>query len=487
MPGDFSKDNRPRRPGAFFAFDARQTVPPPPGLGGIVAIAFTNDWGPDETPTLLRSFQDYRASFGDSINTMGYRAVRQAFQGEGLPGYGGAGAVLAYRMTGSAKASAAHIFMNTAGTPAAAITVTAKYPGTRGNALNVTVQDQPGTQTPEKDEFIVYDGATEVERYNYTDTDITDLAAQINAKSQWLTAAMTATGTALAYVANVALTAGNDGATLVAGDYTGMMSGLEVERFSVLSFEMPVDAGILTSLGTWGKLARANGKRFRTVIGGALDEDATTAIARSLVLNDPGFINIGGGSVTDSVLGVLSTAQLAPRVAGIVAARGEARSLTYARFAGLTLRAGFTDADILRGFDGGVLVLARDSNLNAPVRIEKGVNTYTTTTDADRPLSIFRVPKFIATMDGLQMELTEFGEQEVIGKMPVSASTRSFVRAEISSRMRTREDAGVIQPGWTVDVDDDPPATPTDDFMQFIIGLTFGRSTEQIYFSASVG
>lgn len=485
MPGDFSKDNRPRRPGAYFAFDARQTVTPPPGLGGIVAIAFTNDWGPDEAPTLLRSFQDYRQWFGDSINTVGYRAVRQAFQGEGLPGYGGAGAVLAYRITGSAQAKAAHIFTNT--TPATALTLTAKYPGTRGNALNVTVQDQPGVQSPEKDEFIIYDGAVEVERYNYTDTDIADLVAQINAKSQWVTATLGITGVGLTMVANASLTAGNDGSTLVAGDYTSMMSALEVERFSVLSFECPADNSIITSLATWGKAARANGKRFRTVIGGALDEDATTAIARSLLLNDPGFINIGVGSVTDSVLGVLSTSQLAPRVAGIVAARGEARSLTYSRFNGLTLKVGATDADILRSFDGGVLVLARDSNLDAPVRIEKGVNTYTTTTNLAKPLSIFRVPKFVATMDGLQMDLTTFGEQQVIGKMPVSASTRSFVRAEISQMMRRREDAGIIQPGWTVDVDTDPPPAPSDDFMQFIIGLTFGRSTEQIFFSASVG
>jgi hypothetical protein len=485
VPGDFSKDNRPRRAGAYFQFDARQSVPPPPGLGGIVALAFTGDWGPEETPTLLRSFQDYRAAFGDSITTQGYRAVRQAFQGEGLPGFGGAGAVLAYRMTGSAGAKATHVFQNT--TPAAAITINAKYPGTRGNAINITVQDQAGVQSPEQDEFIVYDGATEVERYVYTDTDIASLVSQINAKSQWLSAVQTVTGVALAYVANVALTGGNDGSTLIAGDYTTMMSALEVERFSVLSFECPADNSIITSLGVWGKNARANGKRFRTVIGGALDEDATTAIARSLLLNDPGFINVGGGSVTDAVLGVLSTAQLAPRVAGIVAARGEARGLTYARFAGTTLRVGLTDVDILRAYDGGVVALARDSNLDAPLRIEKGVNTYTTTTNVAKPLSIFRVPKFVATMDGIQMDLTEFGEQEVIGKMPVSASTRSFVRSEISQMMTQREAAGIIQPGWTVDVDTDPPATPQDDFMQFIIGLTFGRSTEQIFFSASVG
>jgi hypothetical protein len=484
VPGDFSKSNRPRLPGAFFRFDARQSVTPPPGLGGIVAVAFTCDWGPLRTPTLLRSFQDFRAAFGDSVDSQGYRAVRQAFQGEGLPGYGGAGAVLAYRLGAAAAAKASHALANTTPAPTA-ITLTAAYEGVRGNDLNVTVQDHAGDAT--KTDLIVYDGATEVERYVFLDTAVNDLAAQINDRSDWLTAVAAITGVALTTVANVSLTGGADGSTLIAGDYTAMMSGLEVERFAVLSFEMPDDAGILASLRAWVVNARENGKMFRVVVGGVLDETADDAIDRSGVLDDPGFVNIGVGSVEDDVLGVLSTAMLAPRVAGIVAARGEARSLTYARFAGLTLLSGPTDADILRCYDGGVATLARDSNLDAPVRIAKGVNTYTDTDDPDKPLAIFRDPKFVATMDGLQMEVTEFGEQEVIGKMPVSATTRSFCRAQISRRMQTREDAGIIQPGWTVDVDLDPPPTAQDDFLGFIIGLTFGRSTEQIYISASVG
>lgn len=485
MPGEFSKANRPDRPGSYFDFNARQATPPLPGLGGIVAVAFTNDWGPLDTPTLLRSFGDYRTNFGDSTDTIGYRAVRQTFQGEGLPGFGGASAVLAYRMAGSAAAKAAHVFQNT--TPATALTLTAKYEGSRGNDLNVTVQDLAGTQSPEQDELIIYDGATEVERYSYTDTDMVALAALINARSRWVTAASGTTGVALTYVANVALTAGNDGSTLLAADYTDMMSDIEIERFSVITFEAPADNTILTALKTWAINARKQGKRFRVAIGGALDEAVATATARSILFNDEAFVNVGCGSVIDETLGVLSTSQLAPRVAGIMAARGETRSLTYARFAGLALRNGPTDADISICFDAGVTVLARDSNPAAPVRIEKGLTTFTTLTNLDKPYLIFRDPKFIATMDAIQMACQEFGEQDVVGKMNVDAAARAFVRSYVSSRiLQPRQDAGILQPGWSVMDDNDPPPTAQDDFMQFLLAFVFGRTAEQIYFTASV-
>lgn len=483
MSGTFSKDNRPLRPGAYFAFEAIQATPPPPGLAGIVAIPFTSDWGPSEVPTLLRSFAEFKAVFGDSTNTMGYRSVRQAFQGEGLPGFGGAGAVLAYRMSGSAAAKASHALTNT--TPVTAITLTAIYEGSFGNNLNVTIQDNAADST--KDQLLIYRGSTLLETYTYVDANVADLVAQINANSNWVTATQSVTGVSLTHVTAASLTAGNDGSTLVAGDWTAMMSGIETQRFAVMGAEFPTDSPTLTALKTWVDAKRAAGKMFRVVVGGALNENSATAIARAQSFNDEAFLVIGQGSVQDANLGVLSTTMLAPRIAGAAAARGESRSLTYSRYTDLTILVGATDSEILAGFAAGLMVLSQDSNLDAPVRIEKGLTTYTITTNPDKPYLIYRDPKFIATMDAIQMELTEFAEQNVVGKLTVNGSTRSFVRAAISTTMRNREAAGIVQPGWTVDDDLDPPPTPQDDFMQFVIGMTFGRSAEQVYFTASVG
>lgn len=486
MPGTFSKANRPSRPGAYFNFVAVQATPPPPGLAGIVCIPFTNDWGPSEVPVLLRSFDDYRAVFGDSLNTVGYRDVREAFQGEGLSGFGGAGAVLAYRMSGSAAAKAAHIFTNT--TPATALTLTALFEGTRGNALNVTVQAAAGIAGSQQ--LLIYDGATLVESYTYVQTDIANLAAQINAAgsgSDWVSAVANVTGVALTTVTNAALTGGNGGETLLLADWTNMMAAIEIQRFSVLAAEWPIDNPTYTALASWIALKRQNGKMFRTVVGGALNESSATALARAALFNSEGVINIGQGSVQDVNLGVLSTSQLAPRVAGAVASRGESRGLTYSRFTDLTLLVGATDIEIAQAFGGGLVVLARDSNLDAPVRIDKGITTYITTTNPAKPYLIYRNPKFVATMDAIQMDLQAWAEANVIGQLQVNGATRAYVRAYINSLMKAREDLGIIQPGWTVQDDNNPAATPQDEFMQFAIGLTFGRSAEQVYFTASVG
>lgn len=485
MSGTFVKSARPTRPGGYFAFQAVVSTPPQPGLAGIVAVPFTADWGPTAVPVLLRSFQDYQNVFGLSTNTVGYRAVYQAFEGEGLPGFGGAGAVLAYRMAGSAAAKAAHTFTNT--TPVSALTLTAIYNGSRGNSLNVTIQAAAGLANT--DQLIVYDGTTALETYNFSHitTDVNALAAAINAASQWVTAVATVSGVPLTYVSNVALTAGADGATLITADWTNMLAAIQVQPFSVIGAEWPTaDSPTMTALLAWVIAMRASGKMFRLVIGGLLNETSTTALARSASFNHEAVINIGQGSVLDSDLGqTLSTSMLAPRIAGIVAARGESMSLTYARLQGTTILVGATDAEIAAAFAGGLIVLARDSNIDAPVRIDKGVSTYTGGNTA-KPYLIYRNPKFIATMDGIQSELTTFAEQNVIGKMEVNPSSRAFVRSQINQTLRLREAQGIVQPGWSVADDFNPPATAQDEFMQFSIGLVFGRSAEQVFFTASV-
>lgn len=493
MPGIFSKSNRPTRPGAYFNFEGVEQAVIPPAIGGIVAVPITHDWGPLDRSVYVDDLSEFKAIYGPSEDTPGYIAVKQAFQGEGLPGRGGAGVVLVHRMGAAAAAKATRALTNT--TPAAALTLSARYEGTFANDLNVSVQDYAADAT--QTELIVFLGSTEIERFRFPDTNITDVAAQINSGSEWLTAVANITGVALTPVANQALTAGNDGSTLIAGDWTAMMTALEIERFSVFSPYDLTDAAILASLKTWITDQNNTGKRFMAVLGGALNETIVTAsniTVGSALFNSENVVRIGVGSVEDSRLLdvngdpiILSTSQLAPRIAGILAARGEAMSLTFARLAGLSILQGPTDANINSAFTAGVTVLSRDSNVASPVRIEKGLTTYTTTSDPQKPQSIFRVPKFIRTMHGIQNDMQEWAEEKVIGRLPVGNKTREFVVGETRSRLASREAVGVVQTGWSVIVDPDPAPNDDDDFVAVLIGLRFGRSTEQVFFTARVG
>lgn len=487
--GVFSKSSRPRRPGAYFNWEAVQPAALPPAIGSVVAVGITHDWGPLQVATEVKSYNEFVAVFGDS-DTPGSKAVREAFQGEGTPERGGAGTGIIFRMGGSSAAKATKVLTNT--TPATALTLTARYEGSKGNDLKITVRDSAADAT--KTELLIYDGTVLLETFTFLDTDVAGLVAQINAGSAWVTAVQAITGVGLTTVTTSAMTGGDDGSTLLAGDYTDAMSALEISRFGVLVFENLTDTAIVASLKTWAVALNATGRRFFTVVGGALDETAATAITRSTTLNDPDFVNIGIGSVRDTLMldvngdpTVLSTAQLAPRIAGLLAARGERQSLTFAHLAGLQMVVGATSAEILRAFDAGLIVLSRDSNPLNPVRIEKGLTTYSTTTDPTRPYLTYRSTKAVATMHAVEMELAEWANAVIVGETTVDGETRAAVISQVNTIMARREADRIVQPGWTVIVDPSPPPSDDDEFVAFVIGARFGRSTEQVYFTGRLG
>jgi len=189
----------------------------------------------------------------------------------------------------------------------------------------------------------------------------------------------------------------------------------------------------------------------------------------------------------------LSSAQLVPRVAGALAQRGEAMSLTSVRFPGLKLYAGPTESDITATLNGGVMVLSQDSDPDAPVHIEAARTTFISggpagaATNPAYPYLIYRNPKFMRTMQNIETEWTAWANRTLIGKLAVSDKTRDAAIAELQGRLRAREDASIIQPGWTVSVDQNPPPSELDEFIALVVGIKFGRSVEQVYFTVNVG
>ena len=487
MPGTFSKSNRPKRPGAYFNFIATQKETILPNSAGRVCLLVQHDWGPFETPTLVNSLAEFQSVFGPSTDTPGYKAVYGAFKGEGLPGRGGAGGVIAVRY-GTSEVKASVVINQSPGDTVAAITLTAVYPGSYGNDLSSTVEDNAADATNKRD-LVIKVGGVEVERYTYAKTDITALGAAINASSEWVTAVVNNSGTEAVKSAK-SFTSGADGTVdVAAADFTTALDIAETQRFGVLAMDdlagtdwgSPATAtSILASWKTWAANLNAKGKRFISVVGGALDEAIGDAVSRSASLNHSDFVNIGKGGVEDASLGTLSTSQLAPRIAGILAATGEERSLTFTRLQGCTARNFCTEAQILTGFDGGVVVLATDNHPSAPVRVEKGLTTYTGG-DSTKPYAIYRNPKYVRTTHGIETDITEWSEINVIGQLQINDGTRAYVVGHAKSVIKAREDRGVLQSGSTVAIDQDPPPTIEDEFIALIYGIAFGRSVEQIY------
>jgi len=490
MPGTFSKSNRPERPGAYVNFSPTATTTVPASAGSVAAVLITHDWGPSETVARCVSFSDFQAQFGSSDDTAGYRAVRQAFTGEGLPGRGGASEVLVWRAVAASAAKADAALLNTAGSPVTGLTLTAKYDGTRGDDLKVTIQDNAANGS--NFDLILKDGTVEVERYTLPDENISELAAEINLISDWVTAAADVDNVSLAEVSNSAFSGGDDGTSLLAGDYTAAFDALEVYRFGVFAAENLTDPSITASLVAWVDGLNAVGKSLLGVIGGAAAESVATAVTRATTANSPYIVCVGVGSAEDSTLGTgetsvsLGTAELAPRIAGILCSRGETQSITFARLANLSITAGATEAQILTAFDAGLVVLSRDSHSVAPVRIEKGLTTFTTTDDLTRPYLIYRNPKFVRTMQGVQQELAQWSEENVIGILPINDTTREYVVGHATLLLKGRAASGAIQETFTVQIDQNPPPSDNDEFIGLVFGISFGRSLEQLYFSINI-
>ena len=422
---------KPENPGVSIQFVGERMQRPALSFAEIVAIPIVHDWGPLGSDsgglTLVSSFPEFESIYGTG-DTPGRDAVLGAFNGIGLPGQGGAGGVYVYRMAATAKAKATRSLQNT--TPAAALSLTAKYHGVRGNELSVVVDDDP--QDVAKDRLRILFRGVQQEVYRFAPTDIAALVAAVNISSKWVVATQTITGVALT-PGTFAFTGGADGSTLALADWQPALDALEFANFGLFAPYNLVDATIRAGIFQWVKTMAEEMRPIRAVFGGAAGEDLATAITRTATVRDIHVVSLGVGTYHDDLLDKdVSTSQLAPRLAGVLAARGDARALTFADLAGLRPVGDTAPSNIeLRpAADNGVTVFRRTSDPDSEIRVARGVTTFIDPAVAARPLDVFSEPRFIGIMDSFLREMKEWAEKNVIGDLTVTDDTRAAVRAE---------------------------------------------------------
>jgi hypothetical protein len=497
MSGIFNPSALPDLPGVYTDYEAAPNTTLPPSPGGIVSLPLTHDWGPANQAILLRSFGEWEKVFGTD-ESAGRRAVYMAFQGEGLEGAGGASAVYVNRMASAEAAAATIALKNPAAT--AAISVSARYKGTRGNRFKVTASPiVEGKQT-----ITLLDGTAELESFPLEVAEtgaLKNLVALINAVSPWVEAALTTEGTTGLAAGTFALATGNDGATLVGADWlAGVQAFNDVDFAYLAPFDLPWAPGTpgktvretISSLQAWCDEQCNAGHRFTIVFGGALEEEPTTAVSRALELKDPVVMTVGGPGLTDEVFGKLSSSQLAPRIAGIRAQRGETQNAHFARLAGtLPLPKASGSAVTLNEYEemvgAGVIALQRDRYAAAPTRIVKDVNTWQpadrTTQNEERPRNIYGNPKMVQSMQQFANEAEQDMAVEMIGKVVVNNTTRGIIAARVLKLAQPRIKTGAFQPGVKVTPE---PGSDSDDFVILKVEIAFGRALAQLFLKATV-
>lgn len=495
MAGVFSKSARPRLAGSYFNWEAEAGETLAPSTGGIVAVPMTGNWGPIRSNVVLESFDEYVQVFGAKDCPL-KRAVYGAFKGEGRPGKGGAGAVLVYRMGTGASAPAVGVLNNTAA--AAALTLTAKYQGTRGNDFRRTTQP---SAVGGKTELLILDGSLVVEKFTfntaYSAGDAAALKAEIDSTSDWFNATVGATGVALATVSAVAFAGGNDGEVLTSAEWLQATVAFDAERWAIVAPYGLTDPTIRAALVAWLQQRNLLGRRSLMVLGGAAAEVIATANARSTAMNDWNIVNLGIGTLHLDDLNLdVGTAEMVTRVAGSIANRGETRDLIYARFQDVTGLIVASLQDEVDGLAAGTTVFSQDTHADAPVFIKEGVTTYAIDAQSPvdengvktHPVALYKRIKNLRIQHAIEVEVEDwFTSGDVAGALPVNDRVRALAIGFMQGRYQAREDAEIVQPGWTVELDTDPPADDDDDFIQLRHGFHPTRSLRQLFNTVRLG
>lgn len=478
--------SKPIRPGTKVTITGDDAAHISPSVAETVAVPITNDWGPLNAVTLVGSPSEYDEIFGNT-DTAGRRAVFGAFRGQGLIGIGGAGGVAVFRMgvVGTA-AKATRIITNT--TPATALTLTAKYQGTRAHRVTYVKEDYAPDSS--RDVLrLLFDGAP-AERYVYDDTNVADLAAQINAKSALVTAVANITGVALTN-GTAALAGGNDGSTLTSTEWLNMLSAMEFAPFSILAPFNLVDSGIIASVSQWVQDQYDADRPCLAFVGGASGEVIGDAIDRAEAIDNPNVVTLGVGTYRDDQIGDgavdLSTAQLVPRVAGVCAARGLRAAMTFARMAGLSVvgDTGPTNDDIEDGIEAGVTLLSHSISADAELKIEKGVTTYQGGIAA-QPIEDFGDPRLVRIVHDYKRRMKLWGDENVIGALPVNDDTRQAVKGEALRIQTEYEQDSLIIPGTGTVVVSAPDDPNLNDAIPYSFGWAFAQTANYIFAQGKV-
>lgn len=445
------------RPGVYVRV-VNRGLPTEPGLAaGIVAVPFRASWGPLGKAVLLESPDAATALFG-SDGTV--HALLDA-------SLGGARQVLAYRMGSNGAAASTEL----QGQGGPVVTITAKYPGTRGNNLSVTVRDSLAA-TGQR-ELIVYEGTTRRQTITYApgaDEAAALVAAVAESGSEWITATATGSGPVTA-VTQQALTGGTD-PTITGEDYANALEAIEALDWNVLAVDTD-DTATHAMVAAYIDRVRDEGKRVLCVIGEPTSVALDTRLSNAAAFNDPAVIYVANG--LRGLDGVIREGyRAAALVAGIIASEPVTASFTHYVAPRTTEVVGLlTNAEIERAIKSGALVFT--TNASKQVQIEYGINTLVTLA-ADQDAGWKKIRR-MRTRDNL-IERCVAITDPLIGKVTNSPDGRAALIAAMQGVVDAMVREGALLSGT---VREDPSNPAQGDSAWFLIEVDDLDSAEKMY------
>lgn len=436
------------RPGIYINFRSAEDNEINIGTRGTVAICEPMSWGP--VGTVQRVPAEELLSPGGAVPYCGYdiTAPQARFLREILKGTDRTPApttILLYRPAASSSAQAeAEI---------SPLTVTAKYPGARGNGISIAIL------AGEASTFTVN---------TIVDGDIVDSQTAATADTlvpnDWVE--FSGTG-ALSANSGTALSGGADG-TVQAAAYTTFLQNIEPYRFDILIYDGS-DTSTLSAMADFVKrLCEEEGQYCQLCAAGfstAPDSRYVIEVASGAVLED-------GTTLTPQ--------QVCWWAGGAQAGAGSNQSLTYASYPGAAdVSPRMTSAQIEAALRAGKFLLFEE---NGRVRVEEDINSLTTFT-ADIH-EAFHKNRVMRLCNAIANDLyTEFSDN-YIGVVNNNETGRGLFKSAIVSYLLTLQDSEAIQ---NFDADD-VEVLPGQSIDSIVINLAVQPvdAVEKIYMTVTV-
>ena len=240
---------------------------------------------------------------------------------------------------------------------------------------------------------------------------------------------------------------GKDDALSDALDY------LSTYEFDYICGPADCTAAEASDIASWVKSRRLNdGAKYKAVLPNCPTDHYSV-------------VNFTGDAMTDGTT-VWATAEYCSRIAGLLAGTPMKISATYAPLPELTDCARLTKEDSDKAVGAGELALRWDGR---KVKLNRAVNSLVTTSDG--MLDSFKKIKIVEIMDLIRTDITATAEDEYVGKYANSYDNKMLLVAAIRGYFMGLEQSGLVQPGYTVDLD-------VDAIEQYLVSR--GTNTEEM-------
>lgn len=441
--GTFDAQNKVL-PGVYIRFRSNSSVSLNVGERGTVAICEPMSWGEVGKVVEVLNGADTTPYCGYGITTPQARFLNEMFKGTDRTV--GANKVLLYRpsATGAAQATA------TIGD----LTVTALYPGVRGNDISVIV-----AANVDSSDFTV---STVVDGEIKNMQTVSGISGLVG--NDWVT--FSGTGNLSANSGTI-LTGGVDG-TVAASAYAAFLTNIEPYDFDILAYDGTDTTTQAAFAAFVERLANESGKYSQLVT-------ANMAGANSRFV-----INLPNTSVSMEDQTVFTAQQVCWWAAGALAGAKYNESMTYAAYPGaVDVSPAMTSSEKIEAVNAGKWVLFAE---DGAVKVLQDINSLTAfTQDIGK---VYRKNRTIRLCNAIANDVYREFSANYIGVINNNANGRMMFKSAIVNYMLTLQGQQAIQ-NFTAD---DVEVLPGDDNDAIVVNVTIQAvdSVEKIYMTVTV-